>query len=164
MLCAARRPGKGPSRCERGCGILAPRVSELSKIGHPWIDESRAPLYLWSFPESFTDETLVEACAMRERWAAVAKYRVAWVVDLANLGGVTATQRKIFADHLKRFEPHDLKWNQGSAIVAKSTLVRGVVTAVFWLQAPRFPNHTFADRTSAILWARARLSDGAPSS
>lgn len=137
-------------------------MAHLLSIGHPWIDESRAPLYVWSFPPSFSDEELGAVCRAREVWAEAAKFRVAWVVDLANLGGVSATQRKIFADHLKRFEPHDVAWNQGSAIVAKSSWVRGIVTAVFWLQPPRYPHQTFAARADAIVWARTRLAAAEP--
>ena len=133
-------------------------MTHLPRIDHPWIDESRAPLYVWSFPQAIDDETLLAACAARERWATVARFPVAWVVDLANLGGATATQRKIFTDHLARFEPHDVKWNRGSAIVASNALVRGIVTAVFWVKAPRFPNEVFATRIEAAGWAKNKLA------
>lgn len=130
------------------------------RIDHPWIDESKAPLYLWAFPPSPALADLTACCEARERWANEATFPVAWVVDLANLISVGARERKVFADHLARFEPHDVKWNQGSAIVAASPMLRGVVTAVFWLRAPKFPNQVFANREDATRWALERLAAG----
>jgi hypothetical protein len=136
-------------------------ADERPRIAHPWIDESRAPLYVWSFPATLDDDELARCCEARERWAEVARFPVAWIVDLENLGGATARQRKLFGDHLARFEPHDVAWNQGSAIVAKNQIVRGLVTAVFWLQVPKFPHQVFATRTEAAVWAKARLAEAA---
>lgn len=133
----------------------------LPPIGSPWIDESRAPLYQLSFPSDPTDEVLLDMCAARERWMNVARFPVAWVVDMTNLGNVTARQRRIFGDHLQRFEPHDLAWNQGSAIIVPNALLRGVVTAVFWLKPPRFPHESFKTKDEALRWASERLREGA---
>lgn len=139
----------------------ASRVSKRPSIGNPWIDESRAPLYQLAFPPDPTDAVLLEMCAARERWAEVAKFPVAWVVDTANLGGATARQRRILGDHLERFEPHDLAWNQGSAIIVPNAVLRGIVTAVFWLKSPRFPHESFRTKAEAVAWATARL-EGSP--
>ncbi|HEX3597591.1 MAG TPA: hypothetical protein VHU80_20925, partial [Polyangiaceae bacterium] len=85
-------------------------------------------------------------------------YPVAWVVDLAGLKMATATQRRIFSAHLTRFEPHDLAYNRGSALVVPNAVVRGLVTAVFWLKQPRFPTECFSTYDEAVAWARARLA------
>jgi hypothetical protein len=130
----------------------------LVPLVHPWIDAARAPLYGITFPAAATDEELQLFCQAREDWARVAKYRVAWVVDLAGLIKATATQRRIFGEHLKRFEPHDVAYNQGSALIVPNPFVRGVVTAVFWLKAPRFPSECFSTREAALAWASARLA------
>ena len=110
------------------------------------------------FPSTATDEEVVACCDARERWAKVARHPCAWVVDLRELLRVPPHQRKLFADHLKRFEAHDVAYNQGSAIVVPNTLVRGIMTAVFWLSPPRFPNQAFASVGAAKQWASQRLA------
>jgi hypothetical protein len=133
----------------------------LVPLQHPFIDASRAPIYVMEFGEKTTDDELKSCCDARENWAKVAQYKVAWVVDLSRILEVTAKQRRIFADHLARFEPHDIAFNQGSALIVPNTFLRGVVTAIFWLKPPRFPNQTFGTRTDAFAWAESQLRGGA---
>ncbi len=135
-------------------------MPNLVPLVHPFIDASRAPLYVMEFGASTTDEELESLCRAREEWARHAKYEVAWVVDLSRILDVTAKQRRTFAEHLARFEPHDAKFNQGSGIVVPNTFLRGVLTAIFWLSPPRFPNQTFSTRAEAFAWAEARLREG----
>ena len=124
---------------------------------HPWIELDDAPVYLIRFPHSASDAEVRAFCAARERWAETSVHRCAWIADLSQLRVVSSIQRKIFADHLKRFEPHDEKYNQGSAIVVPNALVRGVVTAVFWISPPKFPNKAFSDVDSAREWAKEQF-------
>jgi hypothetical protein len=79
------------------------------------------------------------------------------VVELSNLTKANAKQRRVFAEHLKRFEGHDVLWNAGSALVVPSAWLRGLVTAVFWLSPPKFPNQAFAKRSDALEWAQIQL-------
>jgi hypothetical protein len=130
----------------------------LIPLEHPWIDASGAPLYEFTFPSDTTDEALLALCEVRERWAARASYPVAWVVNLAGITSATAKQRRLFSEHLKRFERHDVTYNQGSALIVPNSFVRGIVTAVFWLKQPRFPNECFPTRPEAIAWAAERLA------
>ena len=97
---------------------------------------------------------------LRERWAKRARYKVAWVVDMSALTDVPATQRRMFAEHMTRFEDHDNAFNQGSAVVVPNALLRGIATAVFWLQRPKFPLETFSTQLDAIAWAETRLREG----
>lgn len=127
---------------------------------HPWIDLQEAPLYVMHFPVEASDDQVRDFCAVRETWAKTATHRCAWVADLTDLARVPPTQRKLFADHLKRFETHDVQYNQGSAIVVPSAMLRGVMTAVFWMSPPKFPNRAFATRKEAIAWAQERLRTG----
>src|SRR5262249_11889496 len=70
--------------------LVPPTMSNLVPLVHPWIDVTRAPLYGITFPKEATDDELVRFCQVREHWASVAKYRVAWVVDLTGLMQATA--------------------------------------------------------------------------
>ena len=129
-------------------------------VGHRWVDSSRAPLYILTFPESTTDEELLAFCNAREAWAERATHPVAWVVDLSAVRTVTARQRQIFATHLGRFERHDIAHNRGSALVVPNAILRGVVTAIFWIKPPRFPHELFTKPLEAISWADKQLRTG----
>lgn len=85
---------------------------------------------------------------------------VAWVVDLSAIREASASQRKIFAEHLARFEAHDIAYNCGSALVVPSAVLRGLVTAVFWVKPPKFPNQLFEKREDALAWATRQLREG----
>lgn len=120
---------------------------------HPWVDSTHAPIYIWRFPASSSDAEVIDALEARERWAKTARNRCAWVVDLRELLRVPPNQRKLFVDHLKRFEPHDVKYNCGSAVVLSNAWLRGIVTTIFALTQPKFPNRTFASVDEGLRWA-----------
>lgn len=132
-------------------------TTEYLEIEHPWVSHKHVPIYEWAFPAEATDEELTAFIRAREEWATRAHYPVAWVVELSNLTKANAKQRRMFAEHLKRFERHDVLWNAGSALVVPSGWLRGLVTAVFWLSPPKFPNQTFAKRSDALEWAQIQL-------
>lgn len=133
-------------------------MARFVPLVHPWIDASRAPIYRLTFPERTTDDELQSMFVAREAWAKVAKYPVSWVVDLSNLLEATAKQRRLFGDHLERFEPHDLAWNRGSALVVPNTFLRGLVTAVFWIKPPKFPHELFPTADRAWSWSESQLA------
>lgn len=117
-------------------------------------------MYIWRFPSTVTDAEVIAAMEAREHWAKGARHRCAWVVDLRELLRVPPHQRKLFAEHLKRFEPHDIKYNCGSAIVLSNAWLRGLVTTVFALNPPKFPNRTVASIDEGLKWANAQLQSG----
>jgi hypothetical protein len=131
---------------------------DLIPLVHPWIDQSRAPLYELTFPKQASLEEVAALCGARERWAQRANYRVAWVVNLAGILEATARQRTLFSEHLKRFEPHDVAYNQGSALLVPNAFVRGIVTAIFWMKPPLFPNECFSTLEEARTWAERQLN------
>ena len=135
---------------------MAPQYIE---IAHPWYDNSQMPLYRWVFPEGATDEELDDCLRAREEWGEKANYHVAWVIDLTAITRAPAVQRKMFGEHLKRFEPHNLRWNTGSAIIVTNTFLRGLVTAVFWVSAPKFPTKLFSEAYEAERWAQNQLAE-----
>jgi len=132
-------------------------ATEYLEINHPWVSHRHVPIYEWTFPSEATDEELDAFVRAREEWATRAHYPVAWVVELSNLTKANAKQRRTFAEHLKRFEDHDVRWNAGSALIVPSGWLRGLVTAVFWLSPPKFPHQAFARRTDALEWAQLQL-------
>ncbi|MGB3049566.1 MAG: hypothetical protein WBB42_01120 [Polyangiales bacterium] len=135
----------------------AESVFPYVEIAHPWVSHKHMPIYEWTFPPEASDEELSAFTRAREDWAKHAQYPVAWVVELSNLRKANATQRRLFAEHLKRFEEHDVRWNAGSALIVPRAWLRGLVTAVFWLSPPKFPHQAFARRSDALEWAQLQL-------
>jgi 1,2-phenylacetyl-CoA epoxidase PaaB subunit len=131
--------------------------TEYIEIDHPWVSHQHMPIYEYTFPAEATDEDLEAFMRARDEWATRAQYPVAWVVDLSNITKATAKQRRMFAAHLKGFQKHAVQWNGGSALIATSGWLRGLVTAVFWISLPKFPYQTFAKRTDALEWAQMQL-------
>ena len=132
-------------------------ASEYLEIAHPWVSHRHTPIYEWTFPREASDQELSAFMGAREAWAERAQYPVAWVVNLSNLSAANAKQRRMFAEHLKRFEAHDVAWNAGSALIVPRAWLRGLVTAVFWIAPPKFPHQAFAKRTDALEWAQMQL-------
>jgi hypothetical protein len=132
-------------------------ATEYLEIDHPWVSHKHVPIYEWAFPAEASGDELDAFIRAREEWAERAHYPVAWVVQLSNLTKANAQQRRVFADHLKRFEGHDVQWNGGSALIVPSSWLRGLVTAVFWLSPPKFPHQAFARRADALEWAQLQL-------
>jgi hypothetical protein len=133
-------------------------TSSYIEIDHPWISNDDMPLYRWTFPEEGTDEELHACLEARERWARRAHYHVAWVINLSHITKASATQRQAFGEHLKRFEEFNVRWNAGSALIVPSGWLRGLVTAVFWITPPKFPNKLFSEPLEAEAWAKAQLA------
>jgi len=131
--------------------------TEFLEIDHPWVSHRHVPIYEFTFPPEASDEELAAFVRAREEWATRAHYPVAWVVQLSNLTKANAKQRRTFAEHLKRFERHDVQWNGGSALIVPSAWLRGLVTAVFWISPPKFPHQAFAERSDALEWAQLQL-------
>ena len=131
--------------------------TEYVEIDHPWVSHRHVPIYEWTFPSEATYEELAAFVRAREEWATRAHYPVAWVVELSNLTKANAKQRKIFAEHLKRFEGHDVRWANRARSPQPTRRMRGLVTAVFWISPPKFPHQTFAKRTDALEWAQLQL-------
>ena len=84
------------------------RQAEDARLVHPWIDVTHAPVYVMRFPAGASDQELASLCETRERWAQHAQHPCAWVADMSLVRSMPPTQRKLFADHLKRFEFHDI--------------------------------------------------------
>ena len=130
---------------------------EYVKIDHPWVSHQHVPIYEYTIPTDATDEELDAFLRARDEWAKRAQYPVAWLADLSNITKSTARQRRVFAEHLKGFQEHAAQWNGGSALIAPSGWLRGLVTAVFWIWPPQFAYKVFAKRADALEWAQMRL-------
>lgn len=128
-------------------------------LAHPWVDDRRAPLYVTTYPKETTDDSLREYLELQLAWLARLDEPVAWILDLSKLERSTAARRSMFASYLRRFGSLARHHLAGAAIVAPSALVRGFVTAVFWVYRPTAPVSFFATLAEAEAWAGDRLRE-----
>jgi hypothetical protein len=128
-------------------------------IPHPWIDSTRAPMYVARMPCPMPLTELMGFCAAREQWAATQIGPIAFVVDISKLTtkDATARHREVFAEHMRRFEPFEKQHTCAVAVVAGSAVTRGILSAVFWLQTPSFAYSVVSSVEEGIVFTQARL-------
>ncbi len=128
-------------------------------ISHPWVDERHAPLYVVSFPASATNEEVTAYCQAVEAWWPRVTEPVAFIVDASRVSSAEATQRQLLADHEKRNRLYTARYHAGSALVVSSQLIRGLITAVYWVAPPNYPHKVVTSRADAEKWVSARLAE-----
>jgi len=128
------------------------------EIIHPWFSNELMPIYRWTFPSAATDEQLTACLRAREELARHVRYDMAWIIDMSHIEEAPAIQRKAVAEHLQRFDADCGRRNAGSALIVPNAWLRGLVTAVTWISAPRFPIRLFSEPVEAERWAKRQLA------
>jgi hypothetical protein len=96
---------------------------------------------------------------MRE--CARTRERCVQVTDLSSVQRIpTAVQRKIAGDWVKNTVELQKATSLGGANVTPSSIIRGIVTAISWIQKPPTPLKYFATRPEAMLQALKWLEEG----
>ena len=85
--------------------------------------------------------------------------RYVLVNDLRQNTGITARQRKMIVESMERTEASRTAVQVGNGMVFSSTLLRGMLTAIFWMRKPRYETRTFGDCDEAIEWAQGVVRD-----
>jgi hypothetical protein len=80
------------------------------------------------------------------------------IFDLSDAGVPTAVQRQMLATHMRSNGDLIAKWVRALAVVAPSPVVRGVATAIFWIEPPRVPHRVLATPREAETWARGLVA------
>lgn len=132
---------------------------DRSALDHPWLKQVEATLFLQQFPRSASDEELKEMLDAVERLVFSMESPYAWLADLGGLMGASASQRRLFSLHEDRTKEHDRKFNAGAALLSRSAITAGIITAVFWLSKPSYPTKVFSDVREAERWARTQLNE-----
>jgi hypothetical protein len=120
------------------------------------------PIVLVEFPERRVDDgDLLGALDHVESLftqAAKAREKIFILADLTSMREVTpAGQRKLAADWMKRTAPMTKVTSAGAAMVTPSAILRGIITAVYWLQPPPTPSFCVATRHEGMLKGIERL-------
>lgn len=128
-------------------------------IDHPWVNSLRSPIYEVTFPKSPSQEDFRGYFRAIESWSKGVTQRVVWLMDGSQVTGVTASQRAEFAAFLQRMHAFDQRQSHATALVLNSALVRGIVTAVFWLHRPPYMTHVCESLEEARAWASTRARE-----
>lgn len=131
---------------------------DRSALDHPWLKQIEATLFLQQFPRTANDRELVEMLALVERLVFSLRSPYAWIVDLGGVMAASASQRRLFSEHEDRTKDHDKQFNAGAALLSRSAITTGIITAVFWVSRPSYPTKVFSDIREAEGWARAQLN------
>jgi hypothetical protein len=123
------------------------------------IDASRWPLLIITFTGAATDreyEVFLEArtahLARRERHAII--------LDGRACGPMPPSQRKLQADWQREYAELARRFTLGVAFLSASPIMRGVLTAILWMQPIASPYTVLSTWAEAERWTAERLRPG----
>jgi hypothetical protein len=141
-------------------------VAQITRdFGGIRIETVNWPIVLMEFPEkrvedpdfqqalNYIEHLMRECAANREK-----SYQVTDITRVQELA--PATQRKYAAEFVKRNAPLSQLASLGTASVTPSSILRGIMTAIFWISPPPTPAVFFASRGEAYLHAIDVLERG----
>jgi hypothetical protein len=129
------------------------------------VETTHWPIVLVEFPEKrVPDAEFHQALAFIEqlmRACVTDREKSYQITDITRIREIPpATQRRYAADFLKRNSNLALAASFGTANVTPSSILRGVMTAVFWISRPPTPVTFFETRDQAFLHACDVLEQG----
>lgn len=133
-------------------GMVDSPASRTSSPRHAWVVGFEGHTLEIRFPERATDEEVRAFCAILERFWRDTTGRVGVLFDCRRVLTATASQRKLFADLQARLEPVFAEKMLGAVFVIDSAIVRGLLTAIFWLRPPVYRYVVTADEAEARRW------------
>lgn len=120
------------------------------------IDESRWPLVIATFDGDASDEE--HLAWLRERTSQLLRReRHALILDARKCGALPPSQRKIQADWQREHTALAQKYTLGVAFLSASPVMRGILTAVIWLQPIKWPHEVVGTWDQAEQWTLERL-------
>ena len=99
----------------------------------------------------------LDATASELRRADVAGLKTVTIIDLSQAAAATATQREMQSDWLARHDEELRRVSLGTAFVVRSQIVRGGLTAIFWLRPLPLDYTITTSLDAALEWAIDRL-------
>lgn len=134
----------------------------VRQFGGIAIDCTQWPIIVWESPALRVDDRATEEALgwLEELWRSTpAGVKSFTLTDLSAMKeAAPASQRKYAAEFQKRNRDLQVRASVGGAIVATSTLVRGVLTAVFWLQRSALETVVFGSREEALVYGVGLLA------
>jgi hypothetical protein len=93
---------------------------------------------------------IIEIAERRQPWVHLVDIRQ--VVKLPD-----ARVRNLLAENSKKLDPLSAKYNMGTATIISSTLARGVLTAIHWINPPAYPWLVPATPEEGVEYLRGQL-------
>lgn len=118
-------------------------------------DVSRWPVVVVRAPPTVSDEEMQEHLAFFERTVYARREPFVTVLDLRFCEKITPRQRSIMIGSMKRNE--EMTQCRGCAMVFDSMLLRGILTAMFWVRKPAYPTRVFSKVVDSLDWVEALM-------
>lgn len=119
-------------------------------------DDSRWPLCFDLMHGEASDDDV--AAYNRQRLARLEREDVhVQVINALEAQKMNAAQRKSIAEFNAEHREQQVAYLAGVAFTTSSLFIRGILTAIYWINPPAYPYKVFADLASAETWAEARL-------
>jgi len=121
------------------------------------VDDTTFPLLRVRFGPEWTQQQFDDylgwylARLRRRQWLAI-------VFDATQARAPSAVERRQQADFLREHEALLKLHCVGAAFVISSTVIRGALTAIFWIQPPVFEYTVVPTVAEGTSWARQRLA------
>ena len=122
-----------------------------------YVDRQALPLLLLTYVGNYTDDELLRFFAEIEAVLAMPG-RKACLIDLRQATAGTARQRQLQGEWIRKHEDTLKRDFCAAAIVTDSALIRGTVTAVFWIRPLPFPSHVTGTLELAHNWLAPYLA------
>ena len=116
-----------------------------------YVDERELPLLHLKYVGAYSDEELYALLRQVEGVLARPGKKVG-IVDLTLADAGTAKQRRVHAEWIGAHKRELAREFAAAAIVTDSALIRGTVTAVFWIAPLPLPTHVAATVERAQEW------------
>ncbi len=129
-------------------------------MGRFTVDSSAYPLVAVTFDGSVTDEAFAAYLSeLRLILDKGGRYGILFDATTASVPSVS--QRRMQADYIRDERDRLTHLCLGAAFVIPSTLIRGSLTAIFWLQPPPFAHTVVSHVAEARRWVEARIAAAA---
>jgi hypothetical protein len=122
------------------------------------IDDTRRPLIVVTFVGSATDAEFDAYLDAMATSVLARRERTVTLLDATRSDATPAAQRRRQAEWLKTHDAELRRYSLGTAFVIRSPIVRGVLTAILWIQPMSVPYTVVATRNEGEAWAAEMLS------
>jgi len=136
---------------------MAP-LDHIQTDGSSWsVDPARWPvLIVTRLSAEISDEALLASMLATERVIDGKASAFSLILDNRLARGMTAKQRKMIAEHGAKRAEYSRRMCRGTAFVFDSPVMRGILTAIFWLRPADVPTQVFGDLEAALQWVQAQ--------
>lgn len=120
-------------------------------------DASEWPLVIDVGVDEGTDDD-VRAYIMGHRRYLARRQLYAAVFDARLARYMTGAQRQLVAEWIREQRDELKRYHAALALVTSSTLAKGFMEAIYWMQPPPYPHAVFTDLNEAKAWARKQIA------